>query len=413
MPALWNEHSSECDCTTQHIFLSAMPALSGLAISRCARQISKVAAARKYLWVLFVVLTACEHEEPPARPTAVGLPAPELTGALTWINSIPVTLAELRGKVVLIDFFEYSCVNCIRTFPYLKEWQRRYAPFGFAIVGVHTPQYGFSMDPVNVFAGITRLGLTFPVAVDSEFQIADAYQNRFWPRVFLVDKEGKVRFDHTGEGAYEEIEATIQRLIREINPDAVLPQLLRPMRAIDRPGAVCQPITPELYLGKTRGQLANFDETSTNAVVTLRLPDRRDEGRIYADGEWSNQSEYLRHAVDKDELVDSVSLKYRAVELNVVMKPEEIFFMLVFVKQDDEWLRREIAGEDIQYDEEGRSFVRVDAPRMYNLIANQPYGTYEARLYVRGKGLSLYSFSFGTCEITPRGDTLRSAKEGL
>src|SRR5437867_12815072 len=131
-------------------------------------------------WLTFglVGLLGCGRSHAPQKKA--GELAPELDGGLTWLNSSPLKLADLRGKVVLVDFFEYSCVNCIRTFPYLKEWQVRYAPLGLQIIGVHTPQYGFSMDPANVFAGVTRLGVTFPVAVDSEFHIADAYQNRFW-----------------------------------------------------------------------------------------------------------------------------------------------------------------------------------------------------------------------------------------
>jgi hypothetical protein len=275
-----------------------------------------------------------------------------------------------------------------------------------ATVIVHTPQYGFSMDPANVYAGLKRLKVTFPVAVDSEFKIADAYGNRFWPRVFLIDESGTIRYEHTGEGGYAETEANIQKLLREIDPSVTLPALLPPVRAVDRPGAVCQPTTPELYLGKTRGALGN---PSTND--TLQLPDQRDEGRIYAAGQWSNQAEYLRHAGDTDDLSDFVALKYRAVEFNVVMKPEYNYFMEVFVKQDDHWLPKDVAGDDIKFDADGRSYVQVDTARMYNLVATQPYGTYEIRLYVKGKGLSLYSFSFGTCETTQNADKFSPAKE--
>lgn len=367
-------------------------------------------ALRKLFAIGLCVLAACDDSERTPTPSEIRT-APEIEGALTWINSPAITLASLRGKVVLLDFFEYSCVNCIRTLPYLKEWQRRYAMAGLSIICIHTPQYGFSMDPVNVYAGLTRLGVTFPVAVDSEFHIADAYQNRFWPRVFLIDKDGDIRFDHTGEGGYDKIEEIIQTLLREIDPDAEFPQVLAPLRAVDKPGAVCQPVTPELYLGKTRGLLANLDESVTNTIVNLQLPETLKEGRIYAAGDWSNHGEFIRHALDKEDLVDCVALKYRAVELNVVMKPESIYWMQVFVKQDDHWLSRNGAGDDIQFDEEGRSFVHVDTPRMYNLIANQPYGVYDIRLYVKGKGLSVYSFSFGTCEVASGGDKLRILKE--
>jgi hypothetical protein len=169
---------------------------------------------------------------------------------------------------------------------------------------------------------------------------------------------------------------------------------------------VCYPVTPELYLGYLRGSLGNAGTTHTNAPAFYLLPNELQEGRIYAYGQWSNHSEYLRHARDTEEPTDFLALRYRATEVNVVMKPEDIYWLRVFVTQDGKWLPRQIAGEDIVYDEAGRSHVEVKSPRMYNLIARQPYGTHELRLYVASKGLSVYSFSFGTCEIPADVDRL-------
>jgi thiol-disulfide isomerase/thioredoxin len=336
-----------------------------------------------------------------------GRRAPELDGGLTWLNSTPVRLADVRGKVVLLDFFEYSCVNCIRTFPYLDEWRKRYASDGLVVVGVHTPQYGFSMDPQNVNAGVRRLGVTFPVVVDSNFHIADAYGNRFSPRVFLIDKTGTVRFDHTGEGAYEETELTIQRLLHEIDPSKAFPAPMSPVRATDRSGTVCYPVTTELYLGETRGRLGNMGSGDSNGAAVFALPEQMEEGLIYAAGEWDSRSEYLRHTRDTDDPQDLIALRYRATEVNVVMKPEDIYWMRVFVKQDGDWLSREIAGEDIKYDDQGRSYVEAKSARMYNLIGKQPYGAHDIRLIVQSRGLSVYSFSFGTCEVPSNQDKLQ------
>jgi Thioredoxin like C-terminal domain len=255
------------------------------------------------------------------------------------------------------------------------------------------------MDPQNVLAGVERLRVTFPIAVDSDSRIAQAYDNRFSPRIFLVDKEGRIRFDHTGEGAYQETELTIQQLLHEIDPAKYFPGPLEPVRDIDKPGAVCFPITPELYLGHTRGHLGNAENVLSNGVPLLAIPERRDEGRIYASCAWASQSEYLRHTRDTDQPEDFISLRYRATEVNVVMKPEDIYWLRVFVKQDGAWLRKEIAGEDIKYDEQGRSYVEAKGPRLYNLIARQPYGSFEIQLIAQSRGLSVYSFSFGTCEI--------------
>jgi len=349
--------------------------------------------------MLVAAVLGCRRPAP--TTLARGKLAPELNGSLTWLNSTPLRLADLRGKVVLLDFFEYSCVNCIRTFPYIQEWEKRYASDGLVVIGIHTPQYGFSMDPENVFAGVERMRITFPVAVDSDSRIAQAYDNRFSPRVFLVDKNGRIRFDHTGEGAYTETELTIQELLREIDPTNNFPAPMGSVRGIDIPGAVCYPITPELYLGQMRGQLGNAERVLSNGLASFTVPEKRDEGRIYASGAWADQSEYLRHTRDTDQPEDFISLRYRATEVNVVMKPEDIYWLRVFVKQDGLWLSKEAAGEDIKYDESGRSYVEVKSPRMYNLIGHQSYGTYDLQLIVQSRGLSVYSFSFGTCE-TPK-----------
>lgn len=367
---------------------------------------------KRIVLTILVGLSSCSKPATPPATTNEGKLAPELDGALTWINSPPLRLADLRGKVVLLDFFDYSCVNCIRTFPYLKEWLSRYGKDGLVVIGVHTPQYGFSMDPLNVEGAARRLGLRYPIAVDSDIKIGDAYANRFWPRVILVDGTGHIRFEHTGEGKYGETELMIQKLLGEIHSGKTFGAPLEPVRDVDREGAVCYPITPELYLGRVRGKLGNLDASApTNTPVVFTAPAELSEGIIYAVGEWENVSEYLRHTRDTGELTDGILLRCRAVEVNVVMKPEDVYWKQVFVQRDGEWLPRDIAGDDVKYDEHGRSYVEVRAARMYNLIAGQPYGVHDLRLSTLGKGLSVYSFSFGTCVIPKDADKLQSAKE--
>jgi hypothetical protein len=249
------------------------------------------------------------------------------------------------------------------------------------------------------------------VVVDSNFHIADAYGNRFSPRLFLIDKVGAVRFDHTGEGAYEETELTIQKLLYEIDTSRTFPAPMALVRATDRSGAVCYPVTTELYLGQIRGRLGNAGVGDTNSAALFALPNQMEEGLIYAAGEWDNRSEYLRHTRDTDGPQDLIALRYRAAEVNVVMKPEDVYWLRVFVKQDGDWLPREIAGVDIKYDEQGRSYVEAKSARMYNLIGKQPYGAHDIRLIVQSRGLSVYSFSFGTCEMPTTGDKLQPERK--
>jgi thiol-disulfide isomerase/thioredoxin len=171
--------------------------------------------------------------------------APELAGISVWLNSKPLTLAELRGKVVLIDFWTYSCVNCLRTLPYLKRWHDTYEDAGLVIVGVHTPEFAFERVPGNVGRAVEELGIDYPVGLDNAYETWNAWGNQYWPAEYFIDREGHVRFAHFGEGAYEEKEAVIRELLAEDNLPAPVSG-----RIDDR--TPIAPQTPETYLGYER-----------------------------------------------------------------------------------------------------------------------------------------------------------------
>ena len=139
--------------------------------------------------------------------------APEFTGLKTWFNSAPLRMADLRGKVVLVDFWTYGCVNCVRTLPYVVKLQQKYGGKGLVIVGVHTPEFPFEKSASNVQAAIKRHGITYAVAQDNESTTWNAYSNRYWPAQYIVDQNGKIVFQHDGEGQYEKIDSTIQQLL--------------------------------------------------------------------------------------------------------------------------------------------------------------------------------------------------------
>lgn len=176
--------------------------------------------------------------------------APEI--GRIWFNSPPLTMRQLRGRAVLIDFWDYTCVNCIRTLPYLKEWHERYKDKGLTVIGVHTPEFLFARYETNVERGIEEFGLSYPIVVDSNFELWEAFANRYWPTKYMIDAEGYLRYAHFGEGAYQETEQAIQELLREINPEIALPPLMAPLRESDAQGAVCYRPTAELYLGHKR-----------------------------------------------------------------------------------------------------------------------------------------------------------------
>ena len=175
--------------------------------------------------------------------------APSLGGATQWLNSKPLSGQDLRGKVVLVDFWTYSCINCQRELPHVQAWYQRYRPLGFQVVGVHTPEYAFERVPANIADGAARLGLTFPVAVDNDYRTWTAYQNIAWPAGYLVDAGGVIRRVNFGEGDYAETESDIRALLAAANPGVELPA------PTDLPDTTPRDRrqTPELYLGAKRG----------------------------------------------------------------------------------------------------------------------------------------------------------------
>jgi len=139
--------------------------------------------------------------------------APEFTGINNWLNSAPLTQKQLRGKVVLVDFWTYDCINCIRTLPYVKSWHEKYKDQGLVVVGVHTPEYPFERKTENVAAAIKRFGITYPVAQDNQYGTWRAYSNQYWPAAYLIDKQGRIVYTHFGEGNYDVTEAKIRELL--------------------------------------------------------------------------------------------------------------------------------------------------------------------------------------------------------
>jgi thiol-disulfide isomerase/thioredoxin len=150
-----------------------------------------------------------------AAPLANPVPAPEFSGIDKWLNSEPLTLSGLRGKVVLVDFWTYTCINCARTLPYVKSWHAKYKDQGLVVVGVHTPEFPFERSTKNVSEALNRYGIEYPVAQDNRYATWEAYKNNYWPAFYLIDKQGKVTYTHFGEGEYKETEAAIQNLLKQ------------------------------------------------------------------------------------------------------------------------------------------------------------------------------------------------------
>src|SRR4051794_28836645 len=233
-----------------------------------------------------------------------------------WLNSPPLNMRQLRGRAVLVDFWDYTCVNCIRTLPYVQAWHERYKDFGLTVIGIHTPEFTFAQYESNVERGVKEFGLTYPIVIDSDFELFKLFANRAWPSKYLIDKDGYLRYMHMGEGAYADTESVIQELLREVNPQVALPGLMSPVRGEDSPGAVCYIATPELYLGHRRGLIGNesgFAEDRTSDYSFSGTP----QGNVFhAHGRWHSTAEYFEAA---GEGRDRIVMRYSAAAVNLVL----------------------------------------------------------------------------------------------
>ncbi|HEY4317867.1 MAG TPA: thioredoxin family protein [Herbaspirillum sp.] len=179
-------------------------------------QLKKAAALAIFVAAAASVIAVTASGSPAVGGTLKqGMPAPEFSGIDKWLNSDPLTMQQLRGKVVLVDFWTYTCINCINTLPYVKSWDQKYRDKGLAVIGVHTPEYPFERSTDNVKTAIKRFDLRFPVAQDNRYATWNAYDNQYWPAFYLIDKKGKIVYTHFGEGQYAETEAKIQALLAQ------------------------------------------------------------------------------------------------------------------------------------------------------------------------------------------------------
>ena len=335
--------------------------------------------------------------QPSAAPASADL-IPEVRGIEAWINSEPLTIEGLRGKVVLVDFWTYTCVNCIRTLPYLKDWQSKYASRGLVILGAHSPEFEFEKDFSNVLEAVQDLGVTWPVAMDNDFATWRAYQNRFWPHKYLADAQGRLRYDHIGEGGYLETEEEIRKLLVEAGFDVSdIPLGLQEPLTADA-GSAFGPRTREIYAGyqwQLGGYLGNPGPGLIRGPVTFEDPEERQDGRFYLEGPWLVSPQSVSLAEPVAEYGPHIAIRYQARSVNVVLNPQGAAPTRVLVTVDEAPVNPLLAGDDVVYDEEGQSYLEVQEPRMYNVIRGPERETRELRLLPMSAELHLYSYTFG------------------
>jgi hypothetical protein len=282
-----------------------------------------------------------------------------------WVNSAPLTTGRLRGKVVLVDFWEYTCVNWIRTAPYVKAWHRDYSDRGLVVVGVHAPEFEFGKRAEHIDRGIREHGLTHPIALDNDFATWRAFGNDAWPAKYLFDAHGTLVKRWVGEGSYGDVEAEIRRLLVAASPGTTLPPVSAEAAAFAKTG---QPsyagITAETYVGDAR----------------------REPGTFTLEGHWQSSRQY----VELQNGTGKVILPFTAGEVNVVMQPGASGKAAVAVLLDGKPVG-EARGTDVSPD----GVARFDRSGMVRLVARVPRGHHVLTLVASDPGLQVYVFTFG------------------
>lgn len=297
-----------------------------------------------------------------------------------WINSKPIKLENLRGKVVLLNFWTYSCINCIRTIPSLKKIFNKYKGKRFVLIGIHTPEFEFEKEIGNVKYAVKKYGLEWPILSDPERHNWDNYGNQYWPRIALIDGNGEVVFEHVGESGYDKIDAKINEELMKMN-DISSADIL-----VEEKKKIISDISKETYAGSLRGIEIDDKSVGENGINEYVLPQKREAGKIYLNGEWMRKKEYIEFTGEENGII---CYKFYAKEVNIVIggvgKAE--------LEIDGKAIKKEESGKDVKIEDE-KSFVSVEGADMYNIVNLEQHHSKELKIKAF-KGMKVYAFTFG------------------
>ena len=326
--------------------------------------------------------------------------APEFTQISGYINTpsnIPLTLSSLKGKVVLVDFWTYTCINCIRTIPYINDWNQKYADKGLIIVGVHSPEFDFEKSYDNVKAAVQKYGIKYPVLLDSDHGTWNAFGNQYWPRDYLIDAQGYIRHDHIGEGGYDQTEKAIQSLLAEraalmgmkeisfnTKPTKINP---RSLQSVD----LTKGTTAEIYLGYyyARAPLGNPENFKPDQTVPYSIPSNTNfkPDVAYLQGNWKNNPDNMELQSDTGRIV----LIYYAKSVNIVAGGKGEGVVSNDAATNVATMSKKSFGVDLSRD----GVFKIDGQRLYNLAMHNDYNAHSIVIDVKGKGFQIYTFTFG------------------
>jgi len=315
---------------------------------------------------------------------------PTFDGATGWLNSEPLTPEGLRGRVVLVDFWTYTCINWLRTAPYVKAWDAKYRDHGLTVIGVHTPEFGFEQNIDNVVAQSRSFGVDYPIAVDSNYGVWEAFANHFWPAIYVADAEGRIRYHHFGEGEYAMTEMVVQQLLLEAGAVGVDPGLVAVKPQGFEVAADWETLrTPETYVGYGRSAgFASPDSAKFNTPHAYPAPDELRLNEWAPSGSWT----LAQHAAVSNETGARIGFEFQARDVNLVMGPAARGTTVPFRVLLDGKAPADSHGFDV--DEAGNGTLAEQ--RLHQLI-RQPGSIPERLVEIEflGAGAEAYCFTFG------------------
>ncbi len=315
---------------------------------------------------------------------------PSLDGAVAWLNSPPLTPKDLKGKVVLVDFWTYSCINCLRSIPYIEAWAEKYKGDGLVVIGVHTPEFAFEKDQANVARAVRELKITYPVAIDSNYAIWKAFNNQYWPAHYFIDRQGKIRYHHFGEGEYDQSERVIRQLLKEGNTPLAVTGLVDVSGVGAEAAADTEDIqSPETYIGYERRQNFVSPEALKKDSTTLYTsPGRLDVNQWALAGKWKVSDERAEMVAAPGKII----FRFHARDLHLVLGPAKGNKPVRFRILLDGAPPADDHGTDV--DAEGNGTVKEY--RLYQLIRQK--GKIEDRTFqieFLDPGVQAFAFTFG------------------
>lgn len=311
---------------------------------------------------------------------------PPLTGATKWLNSAPLDAQSLRGKVVLVDFWTYSCINCLRTLPYIKAWNEKYRDQGLVVIGVHAPEFAFEKDERNVERAVRDLGITYPVALDNQYAIWNAYRNEYWPAHYLIDTTGKIRHQHFGESEYENTELTIQTLLKEANHANIAGGLVQVSASGVMAKSDATSRSPETYLGYERAQnFASIEPEKQDVDTRYRARATLEPDQWALEGDWTIQGE----SVTSKTSGGAISYRFRGRDLHLVMGADHPTRFRVT-------LDGKPPGGNHGTDTDAAGSGVIQGQRLYQLIRQNKKGeSHLFRIEFLDQGAQAFAFTFG------------------